>query len=604
MNTRAARTEFLRKGGYGFFYHFHYREQWLNPEEERLADDYYRICRDWNKVVENFDVEETARLLHSWNAGFFYLTIGQNAGYYCAPNSVYDRITGRSGKDSLCSRRDLISDLADALKKYEIPLIVYTTSNSPARCPEISRKLHFCKRNPDPEFIRLWSEIHREWAERWGEKIAGWWVDGSAGITQNLFERKRRDGAQKEERTLNTMFRDALRAGNPSAAIAWNLPQEMESDYEEDYTAREFNRNNWVTFRFENGPFTENGQQYHQLAFIGKNWCRMPIAMDAETMVNATRAVNDNHGAIGWDLPIYTDGRIAEDAKQLVDEFVRLYRESYRSAPAFSVRLIRPPRIGPDGERSAGCMEVDSVEPAEVRVNWNAEILHGEKACHHVFSLPAFEPGEMRPGEQNFRSLFEKQWGEENAFVECGKIRKYFLPEVQHELRLENYTCELRKDGILLARYTLNLKKGVLFLQGRVYDENPVPGIPSFFSGCGLELFFARENAGIGHEMQLCFRPDGKIFQVVVRELPLTRVTELEEYTATPCFWRMDPVTSGEWQIALELPLTPLPWFRAGTPFRFDLQQSVQRNGRILRKELFGKEIKGFLYAKIQNDPL
>lgn len=40
MNTRAARTEFLRKGGYGFFYHFHYREQWLNPEEERLADDY------------------------------------------------------------------------------------------------------------------------------------------------------------------------------------------------------------------------------------------------------------------------------------------------------------------------------------------------------------------------------------------------------------------------------------------------------------------------------------------------------------------------------------------------------------------------------------
>lgn len=170
MNTRAARTEFLRKGGYGFFYHFHYREQWLNPEEERLADDYYRICRDWNKVVENFDVEETARLLHSWNAGFFYLTIGQNAGYYCAPNSVYDRITGRSGKDSLCSRRDLISDLADALKKYEIPLIVYTTSNSPARCPEISRKLHFCKRNPDPEFIRLWSEIHREWAERWGKK--------------------------------------------------------------------------------------------------------------------------------------------------------------------------------------------------------------------------------------------------------------------------------------------------------------------------------------------------------------------------------------------------------------------------------------------------
>lgn len=160
MNTRAARTEFLRKGGYGFFYHFHYREQWLNPEEERLADDYYRICRDWNEVVENFDVEETARLLHSWNAGFFYLTIGQNAGYYCAPNSVYDRITGRSGKDSLCSRRDLISDLADALKKYEIPLIVYTTSNSPARCPEISRKLHFCKRNPDPEFIRLWSEIH------------------------------------------------------------------------------------------------------------------------------------------------------------------------------------------------------------------------------------------------------------------------------------------------------------------------------------------------------------------------------------------------------------------------------------------------------------
>src|SRR5262249_19121639 len=83
----------------------------------------------WNDLVDHFDVEGLAAQVKSVGAGYHILTIGQNSGYYPAPNPTYDRLTGI--KPTKCSRRDLISDMSEALHKRGLKLIVYLPSGAP-----------------------------------------------------------------------------------------------------------------------------------------------------------------------------------------------------------------------------------------------------------------------------------------------------------------------------------------------------------------------------------------------------------------------------------------------------------------------------------------
>ena len=84
----------------------------------------------WNEMVNGFDVEGLANQLQKIGAGYYIITIGQNSGYFLAPNPVYDELTGIF--PSKCSRRDLEADLSKALRKRGIRLSRYLPSGAPA----------------------------------------------------------------------------------------------------------------------------------------------------------------------------------------------------------------------------------------------------------------------------------------------------------------------------------------------------------------------------------------------------------------------------------------------------------------------------------------
>lgn len=91
--------------------------------------------------MDSFDTEAMARQLEEAGAGYFFITLGQNSGHYCAPNPVYDEITGI--RPSKCSRRDFVRDLYQALEPKGIKLLVYLTSGAPAADPEAVEKLEW-----------------------------------------------------------------------------------------------------------------------------------------------------------------------------------------------------------------------------------------------------------------------------------------------------------------------------------------------------------------------------------------------------------------------------------------------------------------------------
>ena len=105
-------ADWLRKAKYGVFMHL-------------LPSDATAFAR-----VSAFDEEVLASQLQAVGAGYFVLTLGQNSGYFNAPNSEYDRVTGYAPGER-CSRRDLPADVARALRVRGIRLLLYLPCQTP-----------------------------------------------------------------------------------------------------------------------------------------------------------------------------------------------------------------------------------------------------------------------------------------------------------------------------------------------------------------------------------------------------------------------------------------------------------------------------------------
>ena len=236
--------DWFRDRKWGVFIHF------LSPAWAEAMPEAARVAA-WNKEVDAFDVKGLAAQLAQVGAGYFYLTLGQNSGYYCSPNAAYDARVGRV--PSHCSRRDLIADLAAALAPYDIPLLVYLPSHAPADDRQAVEGLACTPawdaskwglrpgrylRNTETderlsEFQRNWEAVIREWSERWGESVHGWWFDGCYHAKRMYMH--------PDEPNFDS-FRAAVKAGNPESIVAFN-PGVREAFIDnvayEDYTAGE-----------------------------------------------------------------------------------------------------------------------------------------------------------------------------------------------------------------------------------------------------------------------------------------------------------------------------------------------------------------------------
>ena len=257
----------------------------------------------WNQLVDGFDVERMAQQLASVGAGYYQISLGQNSGYYLAPNAAYDRLTGI--QPSKCSRRDLVADLYEALHKRGIRLMVYLPSGAPARDRAAVAALEW--RNgpfPNREFQEKWEQVIREWSQRWGRKVSGWWFDGCY-FPNSMYRSPRPPNFAS--------FAAAARAGNPDAAVAFNpgvVYRMLSLTPHEDFTAGEIDKPELVTIRrAADGKI--DGTQIHMLSYLGETWGKGTPRFTTEQVIAYTRKVRDAGGAVTWDVPVGLDGAIA-----------------------------------------------------------------------------------------------------------------------------------------------------------------------------------------------------------------------------------------------------------------------------------------------------
>ncbi len=207
MTDRKERTEKFAREGWGIFTHY----IGFQPTAGDLRSGYVPF-RSWNERVNHFNTDTYAKTLHDIGAHYAFFTVMQGQKYLCAPNATFDRICGTKPGEA-CATRDLIQDLIDSLKKYDIPLYLYYTGDGPYADPVCGTRMGYCDRETEYlslDFVQNWASVMKEYALRYGKDVHGWWIDGCF----------RYFGYGADE--LFLPYREAALAGNPDAIVAFN----------------------------------------------------------------------------------------------------------------------------------------------------------------------------------------------------------------------------------------------------------------------------------------------------------------------------------------------------------------------------------------------
>ena len=291
-------TDWLKEARIGAFMHF-------------LPGDAASFAK-----VNDFDVDALAEQLDEMGAKYFVFTLGQNSGWFNAPNAVYDRVTGYQPGER-CSRRDLPLDLYQALHAKGIRLMLYLPCQTPNRDTRAQAAFGL-KQGPkdqpiDVTFARRWAEVIHEWSARYGDKVSGWWFDGGyawVGFNEDIAR----------------IYADAVKRGNPQAIVTFNPGVSLiRHTQAEDYTAGELNdpfpvvpASRWV-----------DGSQWHALTFLGSTWGRRDVREPTDRWREWFEKVVVHGGAVTLDMGPNWDpqtGPIGAIAPAQAEQFKQIAR--------------------------------------------------------------------------------------------------------------------------------------------------------------------------------------------------------------------------------------------------------------------------------------
>ena len=237
---------------------------WFSQAQYGLFVHFLPSGDGFQRTIDAFDPIAFADDCRDAGAGYVIWTLGQNSGYFCAPNAAYDGFAGRTAGQT-CSARDLPSDLSAALEQRDIKLLLYAPGDLPAYDKQAAHGMgaeefivNFNGENWafNDTLVRHWATVIQEWSDHYGRRVSGWWLDG-------CYRESRFTDAQA------SVLNQALKHGNPDSLAAFNsgLNYDIVSD-SEDFLAGESNE-------FFDGVCRSrlvSGVQWHELSYLGSGW--------------------------------------------------------------------------------------------------------------------------------------------------------------------------------------------------------------------------------------------------------------------------------------------------------------------------------------------
>lgn len=160
--TLRADTAWLQRARYGIMVHWTKESMPLHGES-----------KSYDQAAADFDVEAFADSVRQTGAGFVVLTTAHAFQYFPAPLTSLEKILpGRT------SQRDLVADLADALARRGMKLLLYYHLGAINDAAWLKASGFW--ETDTTRFFANWQAIVSEAGERYGDKLAGWWFDDGA----------------------------------------------------------------------------------------------------------------------------------------------------------------------------------------------------------------------------------------------------------------------------------------------------------------------------------------------------------------------------------------------------------------------------------------
>lgn len=290
----------------------------------------------WDELVNGVDVDNVARQLKEMNAGWLLITLCQGQKYMIAPNKTYDGIIGATAGEA-CSQRDLPMDLYYALKKYDIDLYLYFTNDGPHLDETAGSKMGYYSKGETPplteKYLKNWSAVLREYAERYKGKVKGWWIDGCY----------RNRGCSEE--TLK-YYNDVLKSADPNYLVAYNdgnaigtvlgnnerydingpITQETKVEIYSAYKYDDYTPGEVLDFMMYPSPERQSDVQWHILSPLsgdgawGCGWAKGDVKYSYEYFSHYLDKVWKNGGVVTVEMGLKRSGAFFEPQKRFMQK--------------------------------------------------------------------------------------------------------------------------------------------------------------------------------------------------------------------------------------------------------------------------------------------
>ena len=281
---KRASTKWFVDAKYGVTFH------WTPTTQPRKGPQ-----KAFPEAVRDLDVAAFASTVEETGAGYVIFTSTHAPHWFPAPIEAIEKTLPGNTCD-----RDLIGDLADALNKKGIKLILYYPGGrgSEDDAPDIpwgkasgwteDKNVYF------DNFCRIFTEIGR----RYGSKVAGYWFDFCPFNAPHHFE----------------PLYDAAKTGNPDRIIAWNSwINRVPSDFQE-YLAGEIADN---IIDIDPGEFAHL-QPHVWIVLDDEDWVHeQPDTvigaphMSTSELVSFVNACVKKNIVVSMNVSIYQDGSIS-----------------------------------------------------------------------------------------------------------------------------------------------------------------------------------------------------------------------------------------------------------------------------------------------------
>ena len=277
--------------------------------------------KDWQELVNQFDVEAVADQIEQVGADYLILTLGQNSGHYLAPNATYDRLTGYA-PGTKCATRDLPAELHRALDARGIRLMLYIPASAPCEDDHAEARLGFDPRRWDPPITKdaadNWALVLREWSKRYEDRVAGWWMDGCYS---------KRFKGEREREAVFKAYSEAMKTGNPDALVAFNpglVKPVMQYTKQDDFTAGEVPNLDMLP----QADWAEsNTARWHALTYLANTWGGRKLHRDTQKVARWIHQVNERGGVVTLDVGPSMDpkhGPVGTISNDLMDQLVAI----------------------------------------------------------------------------------------------------------------------------------------------------------------------------------------------------------------------------------------------------------------------------------------